>query len=154
MQPLESCKINSWILLYNYVWKISKNLREIHEHPLHPLKVTVWCGITSSRIIGPYFLKMLMAIQWLWMETDIDKCCNSIFFVRWKTWKQKRSGSQQDGAKAHTEKRNYRHAIRMNFPQRVISRLGGVPWQPRSPDLSPLTFSLGIFKKKSSHWQA
>ena len=41
----------------------SESPREIHEHPLKPLKVTVWCGITLSRIIGPYFLKMLTAIQ-------------------------------------------------------------------------------------------
>ncbi|KAF2366556.1 Protein of unknown function DUF4817 [Trinorchestia longiramus] len=35
------------------IWA-SENPREIHEHPL---KVTVWCGITSSRIIGPYFFE-------------------------------------------------------------------------------------------------
>ena len=74
------------------IWA-SENPRKIHEYPLHPLKVTVWCGITSSRIIGPYFLKILMSIQWLWMETDIDKCCKSIFFVRWRTWTQTISAS-------------------------------------------------------------
>ena len=34
-----------------------ENSREIHEHQLHPLIVTVWCGITSSRSNGPYFFK-------------------------------------------------------------------------------------------------
>ncbi|KAF2346462.1 hypothetical protein FHG87_022782 [Trinorchestia longiramus] len=38
------------------IWA-SENPREIHEHPLHPLQVTVWCGITSSRIIDSYFFE-------------------------------------------------------------------------------------------------
>lgn len=29
----------------------------IHQWELHPLKLTVWCEITSERVLGPYFFK-------------------------------------------------------------------------------------------------
>jgi len=36
-------------------------------------------------------------------------------------------------------------ALRLLFPQRVISRFGVVPWPPRSPDLTaPYIFSVGV----------
>ena len=34
-----------------------ENPRAIHQRELHPLKCTVWCGVTSGRIIGPYFFE-------------------------------------------------------------------------------------------------
>ena len=33
------------------------NPRIIHEQPLHVPKATVWCAVTSERIIGPYFFE-------------------------------------------------------------------------------------------------
>jgi hypothetical protein len=33
------------------------NPQELHERPLHSLKVTVWCALSSSVIIGPYFFE-------------------------------------------------------------------------------------------------
>ena len=38
----------------NYRYWSADILRIIHEHPLHPQKVTAWCGMTCERIIGPY----------------------------------------------------------------------------------------------------
>ena len=35
----------------------SDNPKVIHQRPLHAAKVTVWCGITSSRIVGPHFFE-------------------------------------------------------------------------------------------------
>ena len=37
-------------------WNV-KNLKIIHELPLHPQKVTVRCGMTCERIIGHYFFQ-------------------------------------------------------------------------------------------------
>ncbi|KAF2345053.1 Protein of unknown function DUF4817 [Trinorchestia longiramus] len=34
------------------IW-CNENPREIQERPLHSLRVTVWCGITASNVIGP-----------------------------------------------------------------------------------------------------
>jgi len=33
------------------------NPHEIHQHQMHPEKVTVWCGFWSGGIIGPYFFQ-------------------------------------------------------------------------------------------------
>ena len=35
----------------------AKNPRIAHASELHPRKITVWCGITSGIIIGPYFFE-------------------------------------------------------------------------------------------------
>ena len=35
----------------------SENPRAIHQVPLHPPKVTVWCGFTATFVIGPYFFE-------------------------------------------------------------------------------------------------
>lgn len=33
------------------------NPHQIHQISMHPQKVTVWCGLWTGGIIGPYFLK-------------------------------------------------------------------------------------------------
>ena len=33
------------------------NPHELHQHPLHSAKVTVWCEVYSHVIIGPYFFE-------------------------------------------------------------------------------------------------
>ena len=54
---------------------------------------------------------------------------------------------QQDGATAHTAVISIA-ALRLLFPQWVISRFGDVSWPPRSPDLTaPDFFSVGLFEK-------
>ena len=30
---------------------------DVYEKPLHPPKVTVWCGLSSNKIYGPYFFE-------------------------------------------------------------------------------------------------
>nr|CAI5833459.1 unnamed protein product [Callosobruchus analis] len=32
----------------------TQNPRAIHESELHPIKCTVWCGVTAHGIIGQY----------------------------------------------------------------------------------------------------
>lgn len=34
-----------------------ENPHEIVEKPMHPQKVTVWCGLGAGGIISPYFFK-------------------------------------------------------------------------------------------------
>lgn len=38
------------------IWAL-ENPRVIHEYPLHPCWVTVWCGILYGGVIGPYFFE-------------------------------------------------------------------------------------------------
>ena len=35
----------------------TENSRQVHAIPLHPVKVTAWCGVTSERVIGPFFFE-------------------------------------------------------------------------------------------------
>ncbi|KAF2360319.1 Protein of unknown function DUF4817 [Trinorchestia longiramus] len=66
------------------IW-VSENPREIHEHPVHPLKVTVWCGITSSRTIGPYFFEDVDGNTVTVNGNRYRQMLQEYFFVRWKT---------------------------------------------------------------------
>ncbi|KFM62865.1 hypothetical protein X975_09651, partial [Stegodyphus mimosarum] len=43
------------------IWA-SENQRAIHQVPLNPPKVTVWCGFTATFVIVPYVLKSKMLI--------------------------------------------------------------------------------------------
>ncbi|GFT41032.1 DUF4817 domain-containing protein [Trichonephila clavipes] len=52
---------------------------------------------------------------------------------------------QQDGAPSHYARHAREHLDR-TFPNRWIGRGGPVAWPPRSPDLSPLDFSLGCYE--------
>ena len=54
---------------------------------------------------------------------------------------------QQDGAAPHYAIR-VRERLDMEFPDHLIGRRGPLEWPPRSPDLSPLDFSVwGIVKE-------
>ncbi|GBP20080.1 hypothetical protein EVAR_13852_1 [Eumeta japonica] len=50
---------------------------------------------------------------------------------------------QQDGVTAHTARASM-NLLRENFPQKLISRFGDIPWPPRSPDLTPMDFFMEL----------
>ena len=119
----------------------SENPRVIVEKPLHPQRVTVWCGLWSGGVIGPYFFEnevgstvtvnglryREMINDFLWSELDgID--LDNVYF-------------QQDGATCHTSNETIA-LLREKFPDRVISRRGDHNWPPRSCDLTPCDFFL------------
>ena len=41
----------------NFHYWSQANPRALHEKPLHSQKVTVWCAMSASGIIGPYFFE-------------------------------------------------------------------------------------------------
>jgi hypothetical protein len=53
---------------------------------------------------------------------------------------------QQDGVAAHTARASM-EVLRENFPRRLISLRGDIPWPARSPDLSPRHFFLWGYLK-------
>ena len=111
------------------------------ETPLHPQKVTVWCGFHAAGVIGPYFFVYendrhvtvngeryrAMLEDYLWPELD-ELVINDMWF-------------QQDGATSHTARVTI-DLLEGKFSERVISRNGPVEWPPRSCDLTPLDFFL------------
>lgn len=102
-------------------------------------KVNVWVGMLDTHLIGPfYFDGNINSESYINMlENDLmpklQELGAPLYF-------------QQDGAPAH-----YANATRDwldgHFPNRWIGRGGPIQWPPRSPDLTPLDFSIwGILK--------
>lgn len=124
-----------------------ENPQHIHEQPLHDLKVSVWCGVSSFGIIGPYFFE----------ENNQTVTINSERYVHMlETFlgpELRRRGQnqiwfQQDGATAHTA-RQTRIVLQEMFPDHLISRFGDITWPSNSPDLTAPDFFLwGYLKQK------
>ena len=123
-----------------------ENPHVIQERSLHPQRVTVWCGLWSGGVIGPYFFEndagaaitvngtryRNMITTFLWAELeDIDT--EDMWF-------------QQDEATCHTARETLQ-LLHVKFPDRVISRFGDVNWPARSCDLTPLDYFLWGYVK-------
>ena len=109
-------------------------------------QVMVWVGLTRTGIVlGPHFVQghldtreYLRIVLYNVVQRDFRN--HNIDNVT--TW------WQQDGAPAHTSNASMRY-LNGQFPGRVISLRGGLPWPPGSPDLTVCDFFLvGYLKKK------
>ena len=117
------------------------------QRPLHSKKVTVWIGMTGSKIYGPYFYetpeteqvvtvnseRYLQMLKDVFDEDTLMELCDHFF--------------QQDGAPAHSS-RCVLDWLETNFPQRLISRRSAFPWPANSPDLNPLDFYMWGYVKR------
>ncbi len=97
----------------------------------------VWCGISSSGLIGPYFFNDIVTGP-LYKEMLVN--------YAWPQLKNKNFYFQHDGAGSH-----YAVIVRewfdRKFPGRWIGRRGPFDWPARSPDLSPFDFFLWGYLK-------
>lgn len=140
--------LNGFVNKQNCRYWCESNPQVVHESPLHPQRITVWCGLWYGGIIGPYFFKnddglavtvngnryREMLTEFLFPEIDnIDG--DDIMF-------------QQDGATCHTANVTM-DLLRQQFGESLISRNGPHNWPPRSCDLTPLDYFLwGYVKSK------
>lgn len=118
----------------------------IHERPLHPRRVTVWCGIWSRGVVGPYFFEDAMGDA---VTVNGDRYREMIINFFSNQVNQLGLGNmwfQQDGATCHTARATVETLKRM-FPGRLISRNGDIDWPPRSPDLTAPDFFLWGYLK-------
>ncbi|GBO01184.1 hypothetical protein AVEN_234090-1 [Araneus ventricosus] len=53
--------LNGYVSTHNCRIRAEENPHATQEQPLHPDKVTVWCGSTATFIIGPYFFEEITA---------------------------------------------------------------------------------------------
>jgi Helix-turn-helix domain (DUF4817) len=127
------------------IWS-EANPQVIHEQPLHPEKLTVWCAFHAGGVIGPYFFVnddgrtvtvngeryRAMVTDFFWAEID-GMDLEDMWF-------------QQDGATCHTARATI-DLLKEKFDERVISRNGPVNWPARSCDLTPLDFFLWGYVK-------
>ena len=129
------------------IWA-NQNPRVIVEKPMHPQRVTVWCGLWAGGVLGPYFFEndageaitvngvryREMVTNFLWPELE-HMDVEDMWF-------------QQDGATCHTANETMA-LLREKFNGRIIARGGDVNWPPRSCDLTPLDYFLwGYLKEK------
>jgi len=122
----------------------------LHEKPLHSPKVTVWCAMSASGIIGPYFFEneagnavTVNADRYMEMLQNFFTPQLARFPVNENTL------FQQDGATSHTARMSM-NAVNALFPNRVVSMNGDIPWPPPLPRLNPLRlFSLWVPENKS-----
>ena len=49
--------LNGYVNKQNTRFWGTENPRQVHASPMHPVKVTVWCGVNSERVIGPFFFE-------------------------------------------------------------------------------------------------
>ena len=139
--------LNGSVNKQNFRYWSTINPRQVHEHPLHCDRVTVWAAVAKFRVIGAYFFE----------ENGRSVTMNSTHYVvmirnflipelcrcrlnQFRIW------FQQDGATAHTS-REAMAELRRLFPGKLISHRGDVSWPLCSPDLSPSNFFLWGYLK-------
>lgn len=120
----------------------------LRTKPLHPKKLTVWCGLSSMGIIGPIFIDTSITSE-VYHELLVDEVLPEIERREWSD-----CYFQHDGAPPHTTRLNL-GLLNEHFNSKVIARSFpemfncGLAWPPYSPDLSPLDFFLwGFIKDK------
>ncbi|CAF2008707.1 unnamed protein product [Rotaria magnacalcarata] len=128
---------NGVVNRHNCMYWSSENPHIKFEVPNTKQGVMVWCGLTSSGLLGPYFFKET-ATGSVYKQMLID--------YAWPYLKHKRLYFQPDGAGPH-------YAIVVcdwldeKFPGRWIGRRGPFDWPARSPDLTPCDFFLWGYLK-------
>lgn len=119
----------------------------LRTKPLHPKKLTVWCGLTSTGYIGPIFIESSITSE-VYHEMLVSEILPEIEKRNWKDDHH----FQHDGAPPHTARLNLQ-LLHQHFGSRVIARSFpetfdcGLAWPPYSPDLSPLDFFCGATLK-------
>ena len=130
-------------------WGLSKPEKRTSV-PLHSAKVTVWCGLNSTKVIGPFFFEdavtgtALTITKERYTEMLID------IFPDDSNDVTSRTIFMQDGAPAHTS-RMAMDWLETRFQGKLISNKSDFIWPPRSPDLNPLDFFLWGYMKQKIH---
>jgi hypothetical protein len=113
------------------------------ERRMKSFQVNVWAGIWSGGIVGPFiFNGTISARSYLEMlRNEIIPAIRAIPNYQ-DLW------FMQDGAAPHFA-RTIRNYLDQEFPDRWIGRGGAIIWPARSPDLTPMDFSVwGIIKDR------
>ena len=123
-----------------------ENPQIVHERPLHSKRVTVWCALTYSCVIGPYFFEDENGAAVTVTAERYNHMLNTFFLPELQRLNLTDMWMQQDGATSHTARLSMT-TLRANFPGHLISRFGDIHWPSRSPDLTPVDFFLWGYLK-------
>jgi hypothetical protein len=110
----------------NFRYWAPNNPYELHEKPLHSERVTVWCGVASFGITGPYFFEDRNGHA---VTVTSDRCVNMLNAFLLPQLANRNLPQilfQQDGAIAHTARQSMavlRPAFRGRFPDLETSSI-------------------------------
>ncbi|XP_073979190.1 uncharacterized protein isoform X1 [Rhodnius prolixus] len=127
----------------NFGYWASGNPQFIPEKPSHGQRVTVWAGVASWGIIGPYFFDGTVNGE------RYGEMLN-LFLIPQLRRKRRlnRTWFQQDGATCHTAALTLA-LLKETFGIRLLSRSSDFAWPPCSPDLTvPDFFLCGYLKSR------
>lgn len=124
----------------------TENPLSVCESPLHPPRLTVWCGIWAGGVLGPYFFEDGDNRTVTVNGDEYRKMIINFLAPQLKALKLVNMWFQQDGATCHTAKATMA-TLRSLFPGRLISKSGDIDWPPRSPDLTAPDFFLWGYLK-------
>lgn len=140
--------LSGFVNKQNYRYWGTENPRILQERPLHPSRVTVWCGVFAQGVIGPYFFEDDEGTAVTVNGERYRAMLNNFLSPQLEVLGLEDMWLQQDDATAHTS-RETMAILRNMFPARLISRFGDLAWPARSPDLSAPDFFLwGYLKGK------
>jgi hypothetical protein len=136
----------------NCVHWSDSNPHNLFPVPLHDQKVTVWCGFTSSFILGPYFYEELTPAGFKTCSVNGERYKHMLENFTIPMLQQRNQTNRiiwmQDGATPHVSY-PVKLLLKKHFGDRIISRHFDFSWPPRSPDLTPADFWLwGYLKSK------
>ena len=125
--------VSGFVNKQNFCYWSEANPRALHEKALHSQKVTVWCAMSASGIIGHYFFEY-EAGNAVTVNTDryVEMLQNFFTPQLARFPVNENTLFQQDGATSHTARMSM-NAVNALFPNRVVSRNGDIPWPPATP---------------------
>jgi len=127
------------------IWS-DKQPEHVLDTPLHPKKVTVWCSLFASGIIGPYFFKNEVGENVTVNRSRYRNMISEWFLPKVLSENMEQYWFQQDDATAHTEAQS-RDLLKSMFNRRLITKFDPVKLPPRSCDLTPLDYFLWGYVK-------
>lgn len=133
--------VNRWNCV---IWDYERPENFIAERSQSARSLTVWAGISTDNVFGPYFFPYTVTgedYQAVLSEFFLPDLLHQVADIG-HVW------FQQDGAPAHVAK-DTKQLLMSNFQGRIISRDFEHEWPPRSPDLTPCDYFLwGVVKEE------
>jgi len=128
-------KLNGTVNRHNCVYWAPENLRVHVGKAVNLPGVYVWCGLSATGLIGPFFFEGTTG------EGYLEMLRSSILPAIHALYENSEVFHQKDGAPSHYQ-RDVRAFLDENVQGHWIGRRGTFEFPPYSPDLTPLDFYL------------